>query len=103
MFILPTLSDGFAITQLEALAQRLPVIVSKNCGDVVLDGVNGVKLKALDEEQLRDVLHDCMSNPMQLAEMSRNARVPLSCSIDSIGQQLVGQENRQRGLTVCNQ
>jgi len=34
-FVLPTLSDGFAITQLEAMAHGLPVIVTPNCGAVV--------------------------------------------------------------------
>ena len=41
LFLLPTLSDGFALTQLEAQAAGLPVIASKFCGDVVRDGVNG--------------------------------------------------------------
>jgi glycosyltransferase involved in cell wall biosynthesis len=44
VFILPTLSDGFAITQLEAQAHGLPVIASKNCGEVVENGVNGITL-----------------------------------------------------------
>ena len=44
VFILPTLSDGFAITQLEAQAHGLPVIASKNCGKVVENGVNGIIL-----------------------------------------------------------
>ena len=38
VFILPTLSDGFAITQLEAQAYGLPVIASKFCGNVVESG-----------------------------------------------------------------
>ena len=42
LFILPTLSDGFALTQLEALAHRLPIIASRRCGEVVSDGVNGL-------------------------------------------------------------
>ena len=44
VFILPTLSDGFAITQLEAQAYGFPVIVSRCCGGVVRDNVNGVLL-----------------------------------------------------------
>jgi glycosyltransferase involved in cell wall biosynthesis len=44
VFILPTLSDGFAITQLEALAHGLPVIASRSCGTVVNHGVNGLLL-----------------------------------------------------------
>src|SRR4030095_4050895 len=42
LFILPTLSDGFAITQLEAQAHGLPVIASRRCGEVVHDGINGI-------------------------------------------------------------
>src|SRR5439155_1655374 len=40
VFILPTLSDGFAITQLEAQAHGLPIIASKFCGKVVENGLN---------------------------------------------------------------
>jgi glycosyltransferase involved in cell wall biosynthesis len=36
--ILPTLSDGFALTQLEALAYGCPVIASQFCGEVVTPG-----------------------------------------------------------------
>ena len=45
VFILPTLSDGFAITQLEAQAYGLPVISSKTCGGIVENGRNGIILE----------------------------------------------------------
>jgi len=38
VFVLPTLSDGFAITQLEAMAYGLPVITTPHCGKVVTEG-----------------------------------------------------------------
>lgn len=41
LFVLPTLSDGFALTQLEAMAHGLPVVTTPCCGDVVSDGVDG--------------------------------------------------------------
>lgn len=41
IFVLPTLSDGFAITQIEAMAYGLPVIATKCCGQVVNNGENG--------------------------------------------------------------
>lgn len=41
LFALPTLSDGFALTQLEAMAHGLPVVTTPCCGEVVTDGVDG--------------------------------------------------------------
>jgi glycosyltransferase involved in cell wall biosynthesis len=38
LFILPTLSDGFVLTQLEAQAHGLPVIVSRFCAGFVERG-----------------------------------------------------------------
>jgi glycosyltransferase involved in cell wall biosynthesis len=44
VFLFPTFSDGFGLTQLEAQAWKLPVIATKFCGDVVEDGKNGYLL-----------------------------------------------------------
>jgi glycosyltransferase involved in cell wall biosynthesis len=52
LFILPTLSDGYAITQLEALAHGLPVMASKHCGDAVTHGRNGWILDDLEPETI---------------------------------------------------
>jgi glycosyltransferase involved in cell wall biosynthesis len=46
VFVLPTLSDGFALTQLEAMAHGLPVIATDRCGEVVRDGVDGFIIEA---------------------------------------------------------
>ena len=48
VFVLPTLSDGFAITQLEAMAHGLPVVTTPCCGEVVSDGVDGFVVSARD-------------------------------------------------------
>ena len=48
VFALPTISDGFAVTQLEAMAHGLPVVITPNCGRVVTDGVDGVIVPARD-------------------------------------------------------
>jgi len=52
VFILPTLSDGYALTQLEALSYGLPVIASRHCGPAVEDGVNGLILPDLEPETI---------------------------------------------------
>ena len=60
VFILPTLSDGFGLTQLEAQAWKLPVIASRYCGDVVRDGFNGVVLEEVSARAIADVLVRCL-------------------------------------------
>jgi glycosyltransferase involved in cell wall biosynthesis len=52
VMILPTLSDGFALTQLEALAHGCPLIASRHCGEVVMEGQNGWLLPDLEPPTL---------------------------------------------------
>ncbi len=44
VFLFPSRSEGFGLTQLEAQAWRLPIISSQFCGEVVKHGVNGLVL-----------------------------------------------------------
>lgn len=56
LFVIPTISDGFAITQLEAMAHGLPVIATPNCGSVVTHGVDGLIVPARDSQALADAI-----------------------------------------------
>ncbi len=88
VFILPTLSDGFALTQLEALAHRLPVIASRRCGDVVTHRVNGLLLEEPTAEAIEEALRFCLDNPDQLAQFSENATVGERFSLSCLGAEL---------------
>jgi len=70
IFILPTHSDGFGLTQLEAMASGLPVIASKHCGDVVKHEVNGLILPAVTAEAIAEAIEWCINNPERLGPMS---------------------------------
>jgi glycosyltransferase involved in cell wall biosynthesis len=70
VFILPTFSDGFGLTQLEAQAWKLPVIASEYCGEVVRDGFNGVILREVSGEAIADVLLRFLQSPETLCAMS---------------------------------
>lgn len=89
VLILPTLSDGFALTQLEAFAGRLPVIASKNCGKVVQHGVNGLLLEEITPDGIESTLRFCLDNPAELGAFSKQAIVAEEFSLENLGQRLV--------------
>ena len=67
VFILPSLSDGFGLTQIEAQAHGLPVIASRHCGDVVRNGVDGLLLDAVSGEGIAKALRRYLDDPAMLA------------------------------------
>lgn len=73
VFIFPTLSDGFGLTQLEAQAWRLPIIASKFCGEVVKHRVNGLILEEVTGEAIADALNICLKNTQQLEAFSHQS------------------------------
>jgi glycosyltransferase involved in cell wall biosynthesis len=73
LFVLPTHSDGFAITQLEALAHGLPVIASRHCGEVVIDGQNGYLIDTVTVDAIEEQLRSALVDPQALAGMSARA------------------------------
>jgi glycosyltransferase involved in cell wall biosynthesis len=73
LFVLPTISDGFAITQLEAMAHGLPVITTPNCGRVVRDEVDGFLIPPRDSDALAEAIAVLDDDRSRLAEMSSAA------------------------------
>src|SRR5690606_3583526 len=58
IFMFPTLSDGFGLTQLEAQSLGLPIIASNSCAAGVAHGVNGIIRDRIDGPTSRyGVLH----------------------------------------------
>ena len=85
VFLLPTFSDGFGITQLEAQAWKLPVIASRFCGEVVNDGVNGIVLKHLSADAIAETLSEFLDRPERLREMSARCGTENRHSLDALG------------------
>jgi glycosyltransferase involved in cell wall biosynthesis len=73
LFVLPTLSDGFAITQLEAMAHSLPVVATPCCGEVVSHGVDGFIVPPRDPEALARSCARYISEPGLLERHSAAA------------------------------
>ena len=72
VFLFPTLSDGFGLTQLESMAWQLPVIASTYCGEVVTNGYNGIILQECNVEELVKALLTCIENPTYLTQLAGN-------------------------------
>jgi glycosyltransferase involved in cell wall biosynthesis len=73
VFILPTLSDGFALTQLEARAHGLPIIASRRCGEVVTQECDGLLLDEVTADAITAAIYRLLSDPDMLHVMRRNA------------------------------
>jgi glycosyltransferase involved in cell wall biosynthesis len=66
--VLPTISDGFGLTQLEAMAHGLPVIATTNCGDVVSHGIDGMIVQSRNAVELARAICRYRSEPQLLRE-----------------------------------
>lgn len=78
VFLFPTHSDGFGLTQLEAQAWKLPIIASQFCGAVVKEQNNGLILPQITSKAIAETLIFCLQNPQQLAKFSSNSTQVLS-------------------------
>ncbi len=88
VFILPTLSDGFAITQLEAQAQGLPVIVSKFCGKVVENGLDGIVLEEPTGACIAAAVRDCIADADRLQKLAAASRLRDEFTIEALAKRL---------------
>jgi glycosyltransferase involved in cell wall biosynthesis len=79
LFLLPTHSDGFALTQLEAQTYGLPVFASRHCGEVVVEGINGRLIDPVSAESIEALIRWALDNPDQLQAMSQQAFLQAQC------------------------
>ena len=88
VFILPTLSDGFAITQLEAQAHGLPVIASEFCGKVVDNGRNGIVLEEPTAACIAAAVRDCLADADRLRKLAAASRLRAEFTMEALAEQL---------------
>lgn len=76
VLVFPSLVEGLALVQLEAMACGIPIITTSNAGgsDIVTDGVEGFVIPIRDLEALKEKLEWCYRHPQELAAMGRAAR-----------------------------
>jgi glycosyltransferase involved in cell wall biosynthesis len=89
VFLFPTLSDGFGLTQLEAQVWKLPLIVSRFCGEVVKEGVDGFVLPEVTGRAIADTLQDLLQDPEHLALLSQSISPANDNSLPLLSQRLL--------------
>lgn len=89
VFIFPTLSDGFGLTQLEAQSWKLPIIASLYCGSVVHHEVNGLILPEVSAEAIADALLSLLRSPEKLRLMSSRSELRDEFSLRSLASSLL--------------
>jgi glycosyltransferase involved in cell wall biosynthesis len=87
VFLLPSFSDGFGLTQLEAQAWKLPVIASKFCGEVVEDSKNGWLLPDVTAEAIAATLRRCCRTSTCLQQLSANSELTERFDLAHVGRQ----------------
>ena len=82
------LAGRFAITQLEARAQGLPVIASKFYGKVVENGVNEVILEEPTGACIAAAVRDCRADADRLQKLAAASRVRDKFTIEALAHRL---------------
>lgn len=76
VFVLSSLSEGFPVTILEAMACGLPIVATHVGGvpDIIEDGANGYLVDTMNQEQIAKALLNLLQGGQLRKEMSDNNR-----------------------------
>jgi len=75
VLVMPSLQEGLALVQAQAMACGLPVVSTENSGasDLFTDGLEGFIIKAKDSRAIYDAVLSLYENPELREEMADNA------------------------------
>lgn len=98
VFILPTHSDGFAITQLEAAFYGLPLIASRFCGDVITPNYNGIVLEDVTTAAIVAAVRQLLTAPAKLRRMAKHQSQTQHRSLSALADHLRSAADRASAL-----
>lgn len=87
VLLFPSHSDGFGMAQVEAQAWGLPIIASRHCGQIVIDGTTGLLLDEVSPRAIAEALSKILAQPQLLArfaEASVATRSPGLAALTSV-------------------
>lgn len=74
IFVLPSSSEGFSISVLEAMACGLPVVITKQCNFPEVEELGAGKVIDTDATQLSDALIELLDNPDLCKEIGNRGK-----------------------------
>jgi glycosyltransferase involved in cell wall biosynthesis len=93
VLVVPSIEEGLALVQAQAMACGLPVVATRNAGadDLFTDGVEGFIVPPRDPNAIRERILRLYANPSECAEMGRAAirRVAHRGGWDRYGEEMV--------------
>lgn len=98
VFVMPSLEEGLAMVQPQAMACGLPIIATTNTGaeDIVRDGKDGFIIPIRDVEKLKEKILFLYENPEISKQMGQSAKERVSSGFtwDDYGRKIVGEYER---------
>ncbi len=73
LFLFPTLSDGFGMTQVEARGWKLPVISTPFCAQIIKHGTNGLVVNEVNGESLETAIRSLLRDPIYLEQLAHGS------------------------------
>src|SRR4030095_9691829 len=89
VFVFPTFSDGFGLTQLEATSFGVPVIASRSCGEVVRHRENGLILEEVSSKMIVEALRALRGSPAWVSSLQQGAASTSALRIQDLYRRLM--------------
>lgn len=76
VFVLSSISEGFSLATVEAMAASKPVVVTRSGGpqEIVEDGRTGLLVPRADSDTLAEKICQLLRNPLEAGTLGRNAK-----------------------------
>ena len=78
IFVFPSIEEGSALVNYEAMACGVPVITTHNSGSLVRDGKDGFVIPIRDVDAIKEKILYFYDNPSEVKRMGKNARKHIS-------------------------